>query len=402
MSMRVELPGENPRVANTDFSPTFHRWVARARHLNLAPVQANWSQIVEALAVARNALPLAADDAVARIYQRNPMIFYYLPVSSQIAECPMLTYLPLNSEGVAAMIDGRFNGLEPNPEHIARIGELPEGIYLWLLYSPGQYCAGISLIEDVMSPIVRMGVPFFSRPMHDTSRKLLEGMGCQKANTLFPAAPDWLYVSLPLCEMPGTRAKITIRPVGSMHDLATIYALRALTYIGEQQATFEEEFDANDFCATHLMAEVNGDPAGCVRIRYFGEFAKLERLVVTRKYRQSRVMFKLVRAAFEHCRKKGFRKLYAHAREDLVPAWERFGARLIEGRAEFGFADVRYRELELDIDLGDEYIGWGSDPILLNRPEGEWHRSGPLDRGQLRKFADRSSQIEANTRRFGQ
>jgi GNAT superfamily N-acetyltransferase len=105
-------------------------------------------------------------------------------------------------------------------------------------------------------------------------------------------------------------------------------AIRAAVYVGEKGWPFKEEWDGNDFTATHLLARVNGDSAGTLRIRYFGDVAKLERLAVLPKFRQKRygrkgVAFELVDYAIDFVQKKGFNKVYGHALSELVPFWNR-------------------------------------------------------------------------------
>ena len=48
--------------------------------------------------------------------------------------------------------------------------------------------------------------------------------------------------------------------------MAKIFSIRAATYLSEQPCLYSEEFDGNDFCASHLIGYVDGDPAGCVRM----------------------------------------------------------------------------------------------------------------------------------------
>lgn len=121
----------------------------------------------------------------------------------------------------------------------------------------------------------------------------------------------------------------------------------------------------------------------------------MERLAVVPEYRGTRLMWRLVQAAFDLCARKGYRRMYAHAREDMAPTWERLGARLVEGREGFSFSDVRFREMVLDLPPHAETLGLGSDPLVLIRPEGEWDRVGPIDRAQLYIHAERALHLES-------
>jgi len=72
--------------------------------------------------------------------------------------------------------------------------------------------------------------------------------------------------------------------------------------MGEQACPYDEEFDGNDFCAMHLIGSIGDEPAGCMRIRFFADFAKLERLAVRREFRGTPLVFEIARAAKELCR----------------------------------------------------------------------------------------------------
>jgi GNAT superfamily N-acetyltransferase len=163
--------------------------------------------------------------------------------------------------------------------------------------------------------------------------------------------------------------------------------------MAEQFPLYSEEFDGNDFCASQMLATVDDDAAGCMRIRWFGDFAKIERVAVRKEYRRYHLGTQLVRAGVEHCRRKGYRKLYAHSRADLVPLWRSLGWREIDGPA-FRFADIDYREIALDIEPATDAIRFGADPLLLLRPEGRWDELGPFDRTQLGGHRDRAHLIE--------
>ena len=92
-------------------------------------------------------------------------------------------------------------------------------------------------------------------------------------------------------EAPATRVperdSVSVRVVRSMEEMTRVIAIRSAVYIGEQHCPFEEEFDGNDFSATHLICHKGHEPVGCMRIRYFADFAKLERLAVRDAHRNA-------------------------------------------------------------------------------------------------------------------
>ena len=365
------------------FSDEFHRIVSKSSVLSSDIRVATAEETLQALDLARATLPIAAETVVKAVYAHNPECFRIVR-REPFASSYMMAYLPLNASGAAALVDGVFNAAAPQLSHICKPGEKPTSIYLWLSYVPRNMTAGLRMIRELER--IGDGAAVFTRPAHAESHRILKMAGFIDVREIFPSAPEELLVVLTLGEVDGPGARrpvLTVRVARDFSDIAKIITIRTSTYMTEQFCSFEEEFDGNDFCATHLIGELDGEPAGCVRIRYFGGFAKLERLAVRPDFRRSRLMWKLVKAAFDHCARKGFTKLYAHAREDLVQAWERFGARLIEGRPAFTFSDVRFREMVLDLPAHPRAISFGADPMLLIRPEGEWDTLGPIDLAQL-------------------
>lgn len=113
------------------------------------------------------------------------------------------------------------------------------------------------------------------------------------------------------------------------NDLAMVMAVRAATFLAEEDnITYADEFNGNDHVATHILALVDGDPAGAIRIRWFSDFAVMERVCVRRRYRTFRVFRSLANAAVEHLRTKGWQIAIGRARGDTPMLWRR----LIKGR----------------------------------------------------------------------
>lgn len=183
---------------------------------------------------------------------------------------------------------------------------------------------------------------------------------------------------LPLPVNPASRS-ISIRIARDPNDLMLVTAIRAAVYLAEQDCPIDEEFDGNDLVAAHLIGFVGTEPAACVRVRFFGEFAKLERLAVRHQFRRSRISFKLVQASFDYIKRKGFKKVYGHAQDRLVNFWAHFGAKPLGHNRKITFSDFSYTEMVLDLDPDPDAITLDSDPYVIIRPEGDWDRPGVLD-----------------------
>jgi len=123
-------------------------------------------------------------------------------------------------------------------------------------------------------------------------------------------------------------SKIRVKPVQNADEFAMVLALRGAIFLAEEDnITYFDEFSGNDYAATHLLAFVDGDPAGLVRVRWFAEFALIERIGIRRRYRSYAVLSALARAALDLCRQKGYRTVAGRARLDIVNFWKRFGGR---------------------------------------------------------------------------
>jgi predicted GNAT family N-acyltransferase len=169
-----------------------------------------------------------------------------------------------------------------------------------------------------------------------------------------------------------------------LDDLMQVTAIRSAVFLTDQVCPYEEEFDGNDLCAIHLIGSIGGEPAACIRARFFADFVKLERLAVRQEFRRSRISFMMVQAGIELARKKGFRRIYGHAQDRLVDFWARFGAKPLGPGRKLVFSDFSYTEMVIELDPHPDPITVNSDPYLIIRPEGEWHMPGVLDASSSR------------------
>ncbi|MEO1039420.1 MAG: GNAT family N-acetyltransferase [Pseudomonadota bacterium] len=181
-------------------------------------------------------------------------------------------------------------------------------------------------------------------------------------------------------------APITIRVARTLDDFHKVTVVRTLVYMQEQDCPYDEEFDGNDLSgATHLIAEAGSQPIACLRIRWFNGFAKIERICVLAAYRKTKLGVDLLYEAVELIRRKGYTRLMGQIQEHLLKHWTRFAnLKKREHRPRFVFSDRVYIEVEGCYDIHPEAVTMESDPLVLDRPEGEWDRPGPLDRSVAR------------------
>ena len=247
------------------------------------------------------------DDVVVRVLQHNPQIIRRVD-RSESAEPAFLAYLPLNAAGFDALKQGRFDWRSPATSFLCKPRERIAALYIWCIYAPGNFIPAIAAIAAHFETIAPDGVPLFTRAANDAAGRLFRSLGFASARTRFEECNDSLLVVMPEAQSADETAKpvATTRITRTIEDLMKVFSIRAATYMNEQACPYDEEFDGNDFCAAHILGEIDGEPAGCIRVRFFGDFVKIERLAVRPEFRSSTLAFRLVRAAFDYCRSKGF------------------------------------------------------------------------------------------------
>jgi predicted GNAT family N-acyltransferase len=312
--------------------------------------------------------------------------------------------LPLTAAGLRNLGAGTFDTRNPDLNLLCRPGQRPAGIYIWATFAPGVLAAGVALFMREMDAPQYRGIAIYTRPNTPDGFRFNETLGLKKGAKIGPNFVPYLYVfpRAPRAPIYDTHradtsdGEITISVVRTLDDLMRVMSLRTSVYIGEQACPYEEEFDGNDLSATHMLGYVGGELAGCLRIRFFADFAKLERVAVKREFRHTRLAFQLGRAAFELCRMKGYRRVYGHAQEHLLNFWSRFGFKVLDGGQELVFSGLRYVEILAEIEPHPDAIGIGVDPYLTIRPEGRWHLPGVLERSASRAAAEASIQERAS------
>ena len=307
-----------------------------------------------------------------------------------------LAILILNKEGLIRLATNKLDRRDPDPQCLANPGERPAGGYIWATYAPGTLAPAIALVFERMSVPPYDGVPLYSYPNTEDGIRFNHAIGFRKGAIINGIEVPHLYVYerskrrksvAPLYDSYRSGAEsrtMSVTVAHELNDFMRVASIRSAVYIGEQACPYEEEFDGNDFTAVHLLGYVGNEPAGCIRIRHFANFAKIERLAVRKEFRNSRLSFMLVKAAIEFCRAKGYRRAYGHAQRRLLHFWSRFGAKPVAGGKTFVFSDFDYVEVMLEFEPHPDAITIGTDPYVIIRPEGRWREPGVLERSASR------------------
>jgi len=352
--------------------------------------------ITDLVAKARLSIPgLALTSEAIKVQRHNPNCIMALTRKSKFDPAApagegFIAILPLNSIGMELL---RLNALEatkPNVKFLARPGERPKGIYLWAIFAPGSGAAGMALLMRKLASEQYAGLDIYTRPVTPEGRNFLQVLGFAE-DTEIGHAPDlWVFrrrQKTPLYDtyMPNSGKKdIGVTVARTFDDLMRVAAIRNSVYIGEQECPYDEEYDGNDLAAVHLLAYIGDEPVGCMRLRFFADFAKFERVAVRKEFRKSRAAIKLIQAGLKFCQKKGYRRVIGHAQTRLTTFWTRFGFRPMEDRKHFIFSDYDYVEMIADLEPDPDAVILGADPYLTIRPEGRWHIPGILENSASR------------------
>ena len=278
---------------------------------------------------------------------------------------------------------------------LARQNEKPAGVYVWGIHARGPVAGGIPLaLEKVWTPQYR-DVNMYARAVTMDGQRLLEAVGFQRGASYKGITTSLLHM---FCrsgasENPPRRKryspdpqkpKLRVTVARTIEDLMRVMSVRSAVYIAEQECPYEEEFDGNDFSATHVLGYVGDEPVGCMRIRYFADFAKVERLAVRKEFRSAGLAPRLVRTCVELCEMKGYRRIYVYSQKRLVNFWAKCGFHKLEDGRELVFSDFDYVEMVFDAERHPQAISIGTDPYVIIRPEGQWHTPGILERSAAR------------------
>jgi predicted GNAT family N-acyltransferase len=102
-------------------------------------------------------------------------------------------------------------------------------------------------------------------------------------------------------------------------------ALRRLVFVHEQGVPAADEFDAYDLTATHLVALLDGDLVGTLRILFLDEHVKIGRVAVAPSARGRGIATRMMNHAMDHARGLGRTKFYLTAQIDKLALYEKLG-----------------------------------------------------------------------------
>ncbi|MBW4600656.1 MAG: GNAT family N-acetyltransferase [Calothrix sp. FI2-JRJ7] len=119
---------------------------------------------------------------------------------------------------------------------------------------------------------------------------------------------------------------IIIKQANSPKEFEAIRQIREIVFQKEQGVDAKLDFDGKDETSDRLIASLNGNFIGTVRIRYLGtNLAKIERLAVLETARGYGIGKKLMLHALDLIKSKNIPEVVIHAQEYIKTLHEQIG-----------------------------------------------------------------------------
>jgi predicted GNAT family N-acyltransferase len=339
-------------------------------------------------------LSLASETVIRRVQSHNPDSFWGVFCrrdgdSDAFALEGYYAFLLLNREGDAALRTRTLARKDPQSEYLAKPGERPFSVYIWVMVVKGLSAVATPVVIRELGKTCA-GVPLLASAATQAGLNLMRRQGFRPLTPLDDtigglcvfAKFDEMKVEPERVHRMKSRFRVTV--ARTSEDIERAFAIRAAVFMMEQNCPYDEEFDGNDRTATHIVGYVDDEPAATLRIRYFADFVKIERLAVLPRFRRTLIAKEVVNTGIDFCRRKGYRRMYGHIQKRLLHFWTRFGFRPFETNHPLVFSDHEYIVVAGDLAPHDDPITIHSLPHVLIRPEGKWDEPGILEKSALR------------------
>jgi predicted GNAT family N-acyltransferase len=122
------------------------------------------------------------------------------------------------------------------------------------------------------------------------------------------------------------------------------FEIRRRVFQDEQGVSADEEFDADDERATHVLAVAGDTPVGTGRIVFHADYAKIGRMAVLQAWRRRGVGREVIDALTRVAVDRGVARLILHAQVQAIPFYTALGFHIVGD--EFVEAGIPHRRME--------------------------------------------------------
>ena len=106
--------------------------------------------------------------------------------------------------------------------------------------------------------------------------------------------------------------------VSTHEELIKAYLVRGIVFMEEQDCPYDLEIDKDEHTSLHIIGmDDSGEPYAAARIRFFGDYAKLERIALRKKWRGGGRGKELVEYMIQVSQDRGFNTYKMHAQSHL-------------------------------------------------------------------------------------
>ncbi|MBQ9035118.1 MAG: hypothetical protein IJ099_04040 [Alphaproteobacteria bacterium] len=158
-------------------------------------------------------------------------------------------------------------------------------------------------------------------------------------------------------------------------------SVREHVFVKEIGIPKDIEFDGNDGAAVHIIAYIqkqqNIIPVGTMRIRSFAGFVRFERIAVIRDFRKTDVSEAIMQYGFNYVAQKGYRKVGAYCKKELLPRWQSCGFYFDKTQKTIDHNGMKLIPICRDLPPHPRALTMNSDPYLLIAKEGHWFDDAP-------------------------
>jgi Acetyltransferase (GNAT) family len=235
----------------------------------------------------------------------------------------------LNDEEADRPRAGQLDATDPPLDLLTRQHEKPASIYVWGVHAGGIIVGGVPLAFEKIWTRLYSNAPILARAARAERHRTLESVGFNRGAILRGRTAPHCHVYPRGKSVKEMRAAhdthlgtddhddddISLTIARSIEDLMRVGSIRRASFVSRQDRPYEEAFDGNDFSAGDFPSYVGDEPVGCLRIRYFADFANLERLAVCHEFRKRQIGTKLTHTGVKLCRMSGYRRICGGARK---------------------------------------------------------------------------------------
>lgn len=167
---------------------------------------------------------------------------------------------------------------------------------------------------------------------------------------------------------------VRVEIVTQYEQLLHAFAVRSICFMEEHGVPALQTYDGNDYQATHVVAYAHDEPIATARLRWFHDFAKMERSCVRKEYRSPGILKYFSQFIYDHVARKGYDRLITHAKPKYARMWRTvLGFVQVEKEPMYFDGDNEpYLELVKILEPHQRPISERESVAVLFRVEGQW------------------------------